>query len=343
MAYPKDTQNCHLAINQDDRRDSIEPRTGFGSAQGAAGEARLHGGVWTFCNKLPYPIQLYLYSRRKGRSDLIGGIGARSSLSAKITKSGIHLEKGDSIHALYIDSRRESRGVLYEILRSGDLFGDKKLVEIGGVVSLPPTGGMRAPPSLTRTISRIVLVNHITIPIDVYLISTSDSTARCLCPKKCPPKRGWEKTVSGRSCGNASSRPCPSPRQKLICTEECKARRLVATLEADGLARECPELHVDNCREGFAIGDQLEFVFSHDQTIYGRVTLTADTGKIFIGKISSFGECEDERVRLGADLREDFSLPFSSKKIYPSGRGERPSDVYCDTIDDEVSERAYGL
>ena len=341
MAYPKEDSRCHLVINQDDRRDSVEPRSGSGSARGAAGEARLHGGVWTFCNKLPYPIRLYLYSRRKGISDLIGGIGARSSLSAKITKNGVHLEKGDSIHAFYIDSRRESRGVLYEILRSGDLFGDKKLVEIGGVVSLPPTGGMRAPPSLTRTISRVILVNHITIPIDVYLISTSDSTARCLCtgtgtgPKKCPPKRGWEKTVSGRACGSASSRTCasagPSPRQKLICTEECKARRLVATLEADGLNRECPELHVDNSREGFAIGDQLEFVFSHDQTIYGRVTLTADTGKIFIGKISSFGECEDERVRLGADLREDFSLPFSTKKIY------------CDAIDGEVSERAYGL
>ena len=68
------------------------------------------------------------------------------------------------------------------------------------------------------------------------------------------------------------------------------------------------------------------FIFFTGESLYG-----ADTGKIFIGKISSFGECEDERVRLGADLREDFSLPFSTKKIY------------CDAIDGEVSERAYGL
>ena len=309
---------CFLGIDQDDRRD--------------AAEYELRNEPWVFCNRLPYPVQLYLFSSRKGITDLIGGVGARSVLKAKITRSGILLEKGDSVHVFYADSRPATRGVLYEILRSGKLRGDMKNVDIGGVGSKLRGGGLTST-SLERPIYQITLENHITIPMDVYLISSSDSTAMCQCPKKCPPEhRGWERT-SDRST-------CDPP--KLECTRECRGRRKLACLDSDtgfdSSFLSSTRITPNNNAEGFAVGDQLLFVFSHDQAIYGSVTITHDTGTVVIGLIRSSREDygSPQQGCFGADAATLPSLPF--RQDSPSGYSRRK--IFKELVD---TERTYGL
>ncbi len=133
----------------------------------------LAGKPWIFNNKLPYPVNVYVY--RTDKTDLIGSIAPRSQISAIASKTGMVLRAGDEIHVFWPDNHSKlypkktlaSKPVEYEIARSVFLFDDSRTVNIGDIVYEDRVSTSPAV-DIWHDIIGIRFHNHLSFPVDVY-------------------------------------------------------------------------------------------------------------------------------------------------------------------------------
>ena len=125
----------------------------------------LRGKPWTFINLLPIAVNVYVYTPTK--TDLIGTIEPRDTLTTDRSHSGMKLMEGYEIHVLYQQGEGcDGEGPQYEIARPQFLFDDSRMVRIGDAVHEAKTNTLT---QRTHTdIMGLRIHNHLTIPLDIY-------------------------------------------------------------------------------------------------------------------------------------------------------------------------------